>query len=60
MKRDKLSVRYSVAKGGDHCGNCKHYEVKEPNRCTEVMGRIEAPYWCTEYKNRLDPSPEKS
>lgn len=50
-KQPKDAVGYEdPAKGGDHCGDCKHFIV--PNACRLVEGRIMRSGWCKLYKEK--------
>ena len=40
------------AKGEEHCSACRHFEVKKPEGCEIVEGKIEGPDWCIMWSNK--------
>jgi hypothetical protein len=49
----KSAVAYEhPAKGDDHCGICRHFEVRHKNGCAIVAGFIRAEDWCDKFKRR--------
>jgi hypothetical protein len=49
----KAQVGYQhPAKGEDHCGTCKHFEVRRKNGCEIVAGKILAGDWCKKYAEK--------
>lgn len=37
------------AKGDEHCNACRHFEIRHPEACEIVEGKIEGYDWCIMY-----------
>ena len=53
QKKLKSEVAYeNPARGPDHCGGCRYFELIEPNHCSKVQGIIVASAWCRLFKEK--------
>jgi len=52
-KFSKAEVHFGPAKGPDHCGDCKYFEVYRKQACKIVAGIIYSNEWCNRFIREL-------
>jgi hypothetical protein len=57
MKKEKSQVNYRRGTRSESCKSCRYFEVKGPERCLKVLGRIEPQMLCDLYEPKGQSAP---